>query len=401
MKNCGDISKAILRHANKNKTSHSTFESFHHVLMKIRVIANVKINISIENILSKKNVHQKGVLHSHSAIQLVFSIANGFEITEDIHAIPSILNISDQITFPTHISYFFLIIAANVAAISGKLVPAAIMVAPIAHCDIQSCSATNTAEATMTSADITSSQILAMSFVIFSHILFFSASHFLFLISIEMTNSTKITAIKIGEYNDENPRSIWNQFSVFIFIRAKAKTHANTKMKFLIFGNSLHSLSSSSTGSFLIHRYQLYQTNNASNVAHSHQVTVWSHKKINNNVVTHIKKNQSLLTIFFFIKIGATIALSHRMNHRLKIFDPTTFPTDNDQFPLSADIADKNNSGAEVHIAKIVNPINSGDNLKNFAILTLELINLSAANPNSNNQTNNNIIANAISNHHK
>lgn len=208
MKNCGDTSKAILRHANKNKTSHSTFESFHHVLMKIRVIANVKSNISIENILSKKNVHQKGVLHSHSTIQLVFSIANGFEITEDIHAIPSILNISDQITFPTHISYFFLIIAANVAAISGKLVPAAIMVAPIAHCDIQSCSATNTAESTMTSADITSSQILAMSFVIFSHILFFSASPFLFFIIIEMANSTKTTAIKIGEYNDENHRSM-------------------------------------------------------------------------------------------------------------------------------------------------------------------------------------------------
>ena len=396
MKNCGDTSKAILRHANKNKTSHSTFESFHHVLMKIRVIANVKINISIENILSKKNVHQKGVLHSHSAIQLVFSIAKGFEITEDIHAIPSILNISDQITFPTHISYFFLIIAANVAAISGKLVPAAIMVAPIAHCDIQSCSATNTAESTMTSADITSSQILAMSFVIFSHILFFSASPFLFFIIIEMANSTKTMAIKIGEYNDENHRSMWNQFSVFIFINDKARTHTNTKIKFFIFGNSLHSLSSSSTGSFLIHRYQLYPTNNASNVAHSHQVTVWSHKNTNNNVVTHIKNNQSLLTIFFFIKIGATIALSHSINHRLKIFDPTTFPTDNDQFPLSADIADKNNSGAEVQIAKIVKPINNGDNLKNLAILTLELISLSAANHSSHNQKTNNIIANTI-----
>jgi hypothetical protein len=101
--------------------------------MKIRVIANVKININIENILSKKNVHQKGVLHNHSAMQLVFSIAKGFEMTEDIHAIPSILNMSDQMTFPTHISYFFFIIAANVAAISGKLVPAAIIVAQIAH----------------------------------------------------------------------------------------------------------------------------------------------------------------------------------------------------------------------------------------------------------------------------
>ena len=112
--------------------------------------------------------------------------------------------------------------------------------------------------------------------------------------------------------------------------------------------------------------------------------------------MTHIKNNQSLLTIFFFIKIGATIALSHRMNHRLKIFDPTTFPTDNDQFPLSADIADKNNSGAEVHIAKIVKPINNGDNLKNLAILTLELISLSAANHSNHNHKTNNITANTI-----
>jgi hypothetical protein len=113
--------------------------------------------------------------------------------------------------------------------------------------------------------------------------------------------------------------------------------------------------------------------------------------------VTHIKNNPSLLTIFFFIKIGATIALKPSINHKLNIFDPTTFPTDNDQFPLSADIADRNNSGAEVPIAKIVNPINNGDNLKNFAILTLELINLSAANPNRNNQITNKITANTIS----
>jgi hypothetical protein len=112
--------------------------------------------------------------------------------------------------------------------------------------------------------------------------------------------------------------------------------------------------------------------------------------------VTHIKNSPSLLTIFFFIKIGANIALNPSINHRLKIFDPTTFPTDNDPFPLIADIADKNNSGAEVPIAKTVNPINNGDNLKNFAILTLELINLSAANHNSHNPKINKIIASTI-----
>jgi len=78
--------------------------------------------------------------------------------------------------------------------------------------------------------------------------------------------------------------------------------------------------------------------------------------------------------------MGANIALSPRMNHKLKIFDQTIFHTDNDQLPLRADIAERNNSGADVQIARIVNPMNKGDNLKNLAILTLELISLSAAN---------------------
>ena len=62
-----------------------------------------------------------------------------------------------------------------------------------------------------------------------------------------------------------------------------------------------------------------------------------------------------------------------------------------------AAIAERNNSGADVHIASIVSPINNGDNLKNLAILTLEFTNLSAENPNKNNQTINNIIARTIS----
>ena len=84
------------------------------------------------------------------------------------------------------------------------------------------------------------------------------------------------------------------------------------------------------------------------------------------------------------------------MNQRLNIFEPTIFPTDNDQLQLIADIADKNNSGADVPIAKIVNPINNGDNLKILATLTLELINLSAENHNRNNQDNNIITARII-----
>jgi hypothetical protein len=47
--------------------------------------------------------------------------------------IHKVLKILDQTKFATHISYFFLIIAVIVVANSGKLVPAAIIVAQIAH----------------------------------------------------------------------------------------------------------------------------------------------------------------------------------------------------------------------------------------------------------------------------
>ena len=82
------------------------------------------------------------------------------------------------------------------------------------------------------------------------------------------------------------------------------------------------------------------------------------------------------------------------MNHRLKIFDHTMFHTDSDPLPLIADIADRNNSGADVPIAKMVRPMNKGDNLNILATLTLELINLSAENHNRNNHNRSTMIAN-------
>ena len=78
------------------------------------------------------------------------------------------------------------------------------------------------------------------------------------------------------------------------------------------------------------------------------------------------------------------------------MFEPTIFPTDNDPLQLIADIADKNNSGADVPIANIVSPMNNGDNLKILATLTLELINLSAENHNKNSHANSIIIAKCI-----
>ena len=94
--------------------------------------------------------------------------------------------------------------------------------------------------------------------------------------------------------------------------------------------------------------------------------------------------------------IGTNIALSQRINHKLNIFDHTIFHTDREPLPFIADIADKNNSGAEVPIANIVSHMNSGDNLKILATLTLELINLSAENHNKNSHANSIIIAKCI-----
>jgi heme/copper-type cytochrome/quinol oxidase subunit 4 len=151
-----------------------------------------------------------------------------------------------------------LIIAAKVAAISGKLVPAAIIVAQIAHSDIQSVVATYTADATIISDDITKSHMLAIILVMFNNIQF-SCSLLLcfFLLNKDKENKNRITHINTTEYAD-NQNSILNQFSVFIFVIDKKKIHINKYMKFLISGNSIpFAFQTSSIGSFFIHKYQL------------------------------------------------------------------------------------------------------------------------------------------------
>ena len=84
------------------------------------------------------------------------------------------------------------------------------------------------------------------------------------------------------------------------------------------------------------------------------------------------------------------------MKPKLNMFDHIIFPTDNDQLQFMADIADKNNSGAEVPIASTVNPISNEETLKNFANLTLVFIKQFAENPNKNNQIISTIIDNII-----
>ena len=109
------------------------------------------------------------------------------------------------------------------------------------------------------------------------------------------------------------------------------------------------------------------------------------------------RNNQSLNTNFFGINTGTANAEIHKIIHKLKIFDQIIFQIDNDQLSFIAAIADRNNSGADVQIAKIVSPMNNGDNLKYLAILTLEFTNLSAENHSKNNQTINKIMARIIS----
>ena len=162
----GANSNIILREANRNKKIHSDFDSFQPVLINIKVITSVNIKINIENMLSYIRLHKKV-----SQLQTKhFGVMCKGVITDEIQTIQRILNISDHITFPTHISYFFLIIAAKVAAISGRLVPAAIIVAQIAHSDTHIAVATYTADATITSDDITKSHILAIILVMLSNI---------------------------------------------------------------------------------------------------------------------------------------------------------------------------------------------------------------------------------------
>ena len=166
-------------------------------------------------------------------------------------------------------------------------------------------------------------------------------------------------------------------------------------MKFFNFGAG-SSVSSSVGASFFIHKYPLYHINRASNNIQHRLGTklLRSIQKI--KAVIDSKKIQSLYINFLGISTGTANADIHKMIHKLKIFDQMMFQIDNDPLWFIAAIAERNNSGADVQIAKIVKPMNNGDNLKYLAILTLEFTSLSAENQSKNNQTINKIIARTI-----
>ena len=112
--------------------------------------------------------------------------------------------------------------------------------------------------------------------------------------------------------------------------------------------------------------------------------------------VTARRNVQSLYTNFFWINTGAARADTHKIIHKLNIFDHIIFHIDNDPLHCTAAIHDKNSSGADVQIANIVNQINKSDTLKCFAILTLVFIRWFAEKTRKYSQTINTIMANIM-----
>lgn len=214
----------------------------------------VRNNNKKENDVSWKKckIHSQfhhGNKHVGSSHSLTSSIGRIVALTQMIH---KVLKILDQTKFATHISYFFLIIAVIVVANSGKLVPAAIIVAQIAHWDIHNVSAINTAASTITSEAITKSPILATNFVIFKSIhLEVSLAHGILLLNAIITNNKNRIATKIPLIGSI-PKVGWKLQSVLsILTKANTATNKNKYKKFLILGTET-SMASSLGDSFFI-----------------------------------------------------------------------------------------------------------------------------------------------------
>ena len=155
---------------------------------------SVIIKTQTEKILSLKSIVQK--LASHPCASKHVGCKFKGVITDEIPMIHKILKISDQTTFPTHISYLFLIIAANVAATSGNDVHAATIVAQMAHSDTQKYWAINTAALTTRSDDRTNIHKLANNFVQFNTIPNLFSDQFLFFLRMWDIRNHIINTIK-------------------------------------------------------------------------------------------------------------------------------------------------------------------------------------------------------------
>lgn len=222
-----------------------------------------------------------------------------------------------------------------------------------------------------------------------------SFTHGIVLLNAIITNKANNIATNISLIQSIPKRNINFQDVISIFMNASNATHRNRYIKFLIFGTDT-SIDSSVGDSFFMIKNALYHTSRASKLIHSHSATCWSRSIMKIRAVTHNKKAQSLCTNFFCIATGAAIAETHKIIHRLKILDQIIFHMDRDPLHCMAAIHDKNNSGADVPIARIVNQIKRSDTLKCLAILTLVLIKWFAENTSKYNQIINTIIARII-----
>ena len=238
--------------------------------MKNTIIHIVKNNSMNENDVSWKKCKIHSQFHHGNRHTGVNSIGRITELTQIIH---NVLNIFDHTRLATHISYFFLTIAVIVVANSGKLVPAAIIVAQIAHSDIHKTCAMKTAESTITSDAITNSQILATSLVIFKSIHFeVSFTQGIVLLNAIITNKANNIATNISLIQSIPKRTINFQEVISIFMKASKATHRNRYIKFLIFGTDT-SIDSSVGDSFFMIKNALYHTSRASKVIHSRKAT--------------------------------------------------------------------------------------------------------------------------------
>jgi len=188
-KKFGLISNTILIKAKENNAIHSRFDNFQPVLIKVNVIHKVINKIKTEKILSLNNIDNQ---LEHSVKITHFDARFNGAITELIPIIHKMLNISDHITFQTHISYFFFMIAATVVAISGRLVPAATMVAHIARSETPKVWAIKIAALTTSSEASTNIHKLAINFIIFMSVPF------------HISWNSGISFLKIANINDRN-----------------------------------------------------------------------------------------------------------------------------------------------------------------------------------------------------
>ena len=217
-----------------NASTHiDTANNIHHSFLDI--IQSFLINSTIKPIVRNNNINENDVswkkckihsqFHHGSRHSGVSSIGRIVALTQMIHRV---LNIFDHTRFATHMSYFFLTIAVIVVANSGRLVPAAIIVAPIAHSDIHKTWAMKTAESTITSDAITKSQILATSFVIFKSIHFeVSFAQGIDLLNAIITNKANNIATNISLIQSIPKRTINFQEVISILMKANNATHRN------------------------------------------------------------------------------------------------------------------------------------------------------------------------------